>query len=242
LRPSHLTLAVTITLAATAAVPASAAADSLVTTGSPPSPFSQNKQNEPAVAIDPVDSSIQVAGSNDELDFAPCGVAPATDSAPCPFTPGVGVSGVYFSTDGGQDWAQPTYQGYSARTGTAGPGPIGTVPNYYEAGLVSDGDPGLAFGPKLVNGTFTYDQGAELYYSNLTSNFATVRSEQSFRGFEAIAVSRTGDLSAAESGENSRVELTGHRQRHASELDNVLGQARDLGRQRAVKPQLRQRL
>jgi hypothetical protein len=203
LRPSRLTLAVTITLTAALAAPAYASADSLVTTGSPPSPFSQNKQNEPAVAIDPVDPTIQVAGSNDELDLAPCGFPPATTSAPCPFTPGVGVSGVYFSTDGGQSWSQPTYQGYSARSGTAGPGPIGTLPNYYEAGLASDGDPGLAFGPKLINGTFTYDQGAELYYSNLTANFATVRSEQAFRGFEAIAVSRTGDLSGAEAGDNS---------------------------------------
>jgi hypothetical protein len=198
-----LTLTITITFAVGLAAPAYAGADSLVTTGSPPAPFSQNKQNEPAVAIDPVDNSIQVAGSNDELDFAPCGFPPATTADPCPFTPGVGVSGVYFSTNGGQNWSQPTYQGYSARTGTAGPGSIGTLPNYYEAGLVSDGDPGLAFGPKLINGTFTYDQGPELYYSNLTSNFATVRSDQAFRGFEAISVSRTGDLAGAEAGSNS---------------------------------------
>ena len=50
-------------------------------------------------------------------------------------------------------------------------GPIGTVPNYFEAGLVSDGDPTLAFGPRPgPNGKFSWSKGARLYYGNLTSN------------------------------------------------------------------------
>src|SRR5947209_12658182 len=132
------------------AVAVAAGGDTLVTTGSNPSPFSQNKQNEPAVAIDPTNSSNVVAGSNDNIDMEWCN---AGDPTTCPFTPGVGVTGPYFSFDGGGSWTQGSYSGLTARdcTGpaacTAHPGPTGTLPNYFENGLVSDGDPTIAFGP-----------------------------------------------------------------------------------------------
>jgi hypothetical protein len=166
----------------------------LVTVGSPLSPFPRNKQNEPADAINPLNPKIVVAGSNDEIDLAPC------VGSSCPFTPGVGVSGVYFSADGGASWTQPTYTGWSARTGTAKVGPIGTLPGYFQAGLVSDGDPALAFGPRPKNGHFSWANGVRLYYGNLTSNFP---GKSAFKGFEAVAVSRTDNLQAAMAGSNS---------------------------------------
>jgi len=171
---------------------ANAATEALVNTGSRATPFPQNKQNEPSVAIDPANPNVAVAGSNDEIDEPPC------SGSDCPFAQGVGNSGVYFSFNGGGSWSQPTYQGYSGRTGTLGPGPIGTLPHYYEHGLVSDGDPVVAFGPAPdSNGDFSWSNGSRLYYANLTSNFNTRRKDFTFKGFEAIAVSHTDDVAAA---------------------------------------------
>ena len=178
------------------AVPALAAGDTLVSNGSPQTTFPQNKQNEPAIAVDANNPSVLVAGSNDEIDLAPC------NGTSCPFTPGIGVSGVYFSFDAGVTWTQPTYTGRSARTGTTTTGPIGTLPNYDTAGLTSDGDPALAFGPKPGAAGFSWANGSRLYYANLTSNLLAKRNE-TFKGFEGIAVSHTDDLAAAAAGSNS---------------------------------------
>jgi hypothetical protein len=185
-------------LVATGVAGAQAGGDTLVTVGSPSSPFSQNKQNEPALAIDASHPNIVVAGSNDNIDMEACN---AGDDTTCPFTTGVGVSGVYFSFDSGDSWTQPTYTGWTARDclGAVGPdpgctahvGPIGTIPWYFENGLVADGDPAVAFGPRRgADGRFSWSNGSRLYYANLTANFGATRSEQAFKGFEGIAVSR----------------------------------------------------
>lgn len=196
-------LVLTIVLVLTMAIPAFAQnSDTEVTVGSNDTIFSQNKQNEPWVAIDPSDHMILAAGANDNIDMESCDAgAPNT----CPFTDGVGASGISFSLDGGDSWTQPTYTGYSAR-GCLGPaacvpdpeGPIGTLPWYFENGLVSDGDPSLVFGPRPdEDGNFSWANGSRLYYANLTSNFSAARDEMAFKGFEGIAVSRTDDVAAA---------------------------------------------
>src|SRR3954447_16276349 len=188
-------VALSLGVAPAAALAATAA---LVNTGSPPSPFPQNKQNEPTVAIDPSNPSVLAAGSNDEIDEGPC------VGSDCPFVQGVGNSGIYFSFNGGDSWSQPTYTGWRDRTGTPGVGPIGTLPHYYENGLVSDGDPVTVFGPRPdANGHFNWANGSRLYYANLTSNFSTERSDAAFRGFEAIAVSHADDVAAAAAGDAS---------------------------------------
>src|SRR2546430_1448404 len=180
--------------------------DVRVSNGNSGTPFSQNKQNEPTIAINAHDTRVLVAGSNDEIDMEDCN---AGDPTTCPFTHGVGVSGVYFSFDSGKTWTQPTYTGWTARhcfptapngTCTPGVGPIGTLPWYYENGLKSDGDPAAAFGPSPGANGFSWANGSRLYYANLTANFAASRSEEAFKGFEAIAVSRTDDPATAALG------------------------------------------
>lgn len=220
-------LTVVTALFALAAVPAAVGANEAeVTVGSPHHPFPRNKQNEPAVAIDASRPNVVVAGSNDEIDLAPCGTSQfATPDAPCPFTPGVGVMGVYFSFNSGESWHQPTYSGFSARDGTPGPGRIGTLPWYYENGMISDSDPAVAFGPIRRDGKFSWANGSRLYYAALAANFpfdlyasgahadeldeeeaperAKALREQGFaeagpiKGFEAITVSRADNVTAA---------------------------------------------
>jgi len=201
---------VVLAMAVVTAATAVAQPDVLVSNGSPPGPFAMNKQNEPAVAIDQNHPNILAAGSNDEIDLEACNAGPDND---CPFTEGVGVSGIYFSTNNGQSWHQPTYTGWSARNcqgvpGDADPpcepnhnGPIGTVPRYDEVGLVADGDPALAFGPVPRNGTFSWANGSRLYYANLASHLP--EGPSTFKGAEAIAVSRTDDVARANANDES---------------------------------------
>lgn len=209
MRPKHAAVAAVTAAVLAGLAPAQFALalgnDNRVSVGSASAPFSQNKQNEPALTVDAHDPTVLASGANDEIDMEACN---AGDRTTCPFTQGVGVSGVYFSFDSGSTWTQPTYTGVTAR-GCLGPqacttttGPIGTLPGYAEKGLVSDGDPALAFGPRRgANGRFSWDNGSRLYYANLASNLGTARSEATFKGYEALAVSRTDDVRAAAAGD-----------------------------------------
>jgi len=182
--------------------------DTRVNAASPTSPFSQNKQNEPALAVNAFTPEVLASGANDNIDMEACNAGVDTT---CPFTAGVGVSGDYYSFNSGTSWMQPTYTGITARlclgvVGDSDPpcatenGPIGTLPKYAENGLVSDGDPAVAFGPKPGGSGFAWANGSRLYYANLTSNVGATRSEQTFKGYEAIAVSHTDDVAAAAAG------------------------------------------
>jgi hypothetical protein len=210
-----LGLAAAATLVALQVIPASAThgGDAEVTVGSEDGVFSQNKQNEPAVAIDPAHPWLVAAGANDNIDLEACNAGPDNN---CPFTVDVGGSGIQFSFDSGDSWMQPEYTGLTARDclGVVGdddpscvahPGPIGTLPHYDDAGMVSDGDPAVVFGPAPdADGTFAWENGSRLYYVNLAS--ASTQSETApFRGFEAIAVSRLDVPAALEEGDGEAV-------------------------------------
>jgi hypothetical protein len=189
--------------------------DREVTVGSRDVAFSRNKQNEPAIAVDQnvaanatAADDVLAAGANDNIDMELCN---AGDDTTCPFTPNVGGTGIMFSFTRGDSWIQPTYTGLSARhcvgaLGNGDPdcvaqqGSIGTVPRYDELNIVADGDPALAFGPRPGAGGFSWANGSRLYVANLTSNVSADLGEPGFKGFEAIAVSRTDNPQSAAAG------------------------------------------
>lgn len=122
--------------------------------------FPVNKQNEPTIAVNPVDSNHLISGTNDEQEQPPCGPGPvrgpgaAADD--CSFFPGVGSSGVYTSSDGGRTWTNR--------------GLLDDQPGWKSSVWVSDGDPVISYGPKPDgHGGFSYAHGARAYYATLAS-------------------------------------------------------------------------
>ena len=72
-RVSALSAVVVLLIGASAsAVSAQPGGDTLVSVGSPTGPFSRNKQNEPAVAVDQAHPTVLAAGANDEIDMEAC--------------------------------------------------------------------------------------------------------------------------------------------------------------------------
>lgn len=187
-------------LACLVATNVASAGTARVSVGSPATTTSQNHQNEPAVAMDANNPDFLVAGSNDFVDWQPCPKEAAENSGTCfgPADDNVGLSGVYFSFNRGNSWIQPTYTGWTAADCApttaceAHPGPIHTLPWYYENNLVSNGDPAVAVGPIAVNGRFSWANGSRVYYANLTSNFAASGAPRKgeFPGILGVAVSR----------------------------------------------------
>ncbi len=179
-----LGLALTCSLAsvglASAAVLAEAQANHPQVQGDPGSDttavFPTNKQNEPTVAVNPIDSRYLIAGSNDEQRQPACGsgaVRGTTLDSDCSFFPGVGTAGVYTSSDGGANWTNR--------------GLLDDQASWAGTGVISDGDPVIAYGPKPVpGGGFSYANGARAYYSTL----ATIPAN---KGFEFIIVSISDD-------------------------------------------------
>jgi len=186
------------------------ATGALVSVGSPTGSAPRNAQNEPALAVDPASPNVLAAGANDLVDAQPCSEQAATTAGACSFplgtyNLGVGLMGVYFSFNSGHSWIQPAYRGLTAAgcDPTAEPctpqvGRIHTIPNFYENGLRSRSDPGVAFGPVPKNGVFSWANGSRLYYATLATNLTDTRIERGgINSTTAITVSHIDNLTPA---------------------------------------------
>ncbi len=151
--------------------------------------FPQNKQNEPALALDPRTGAL-IAGAGDEIDEPLCRTT-SSGTGSCPFAPNVGISGVYFSKNGGVSWTQPSFPESPHGIGSCQGRVIHTLPGYCEQNLESFADSELTVGPAMgTDGKFSGATGSVTYYGNLA--FAA-----SGLGVPAFAVSRSGDDGAS---------------------------------------------
>ncbi len=148
--------------------------------------FPTNKQNEPTVAVNPASASFLIAGSNDEQRQPPCGPGPVRGAAAlandCGFFPGVGTSGIYTSSDGGQTWTNR--------------GLLDDQASWIASDLVSDGDPVIVYGPKPSGSGFSYASGARAYYATLASYKAGKSPYPPNKAPELLAVSYSDDNGA----------------------------------------------
>ena len=99
---------------------------------------------------------------------------------------------------------QPTYTGLTAATASgrrlrAEVGPIGTLPWYSRTASSPTATRHSPFGPRGGPNGFSWANGSRLYYANLTSNIGATKGE-TFKGFEAIYVSRTDNPQARAGG------------------------------------------
>ena len=204
-----------------AAPPPAGATAALVSVADPTTPFEQNAQVQPALAVDPIQPDILASTAYDSIDTQPCSKQASVTAAACqlPATaanggysnPGVGISGVYFSFDSGHNWTQPTYYGLTAAGCSATvepcqpePGPIHTVPNYYQEGLASFGDSYVAFGPVPRDGKFSWANGSRLYLSNIATNLTqTAIRPGSIDSSQTMAVSHIDDPTPARVADQS---------------------------------------
>ena len=218
----RIILAVLAALAVLAMAAGPAAAfnpDTLVTVGSPPTPVLP-EQAERAGAGGRRQPPERPGRRRQRRDRHG-GVQRRRPTTPARSRPGVGVSGVYFSFDSGTTWTQPTYTGLTARDCLGARGDPTrrarrSVGPDRHAAVVLRERPGLRRRPgasRSVRGpapaASAGRNGSRLYYANLTSNLGATRSEQAFRGFEAIAVSRTDNVAAAAAGEQRLVTARG---------------------------------
>lgn len=113
--------------------------------------FPQTKQNEPTIAVNPLNPMNLLAGANDEQIEPPCqdlnGNAVLSGIAECPFATNVGSSGIYFSMDGGNSWTDLGVLDTVTSAASAG---------WSSIGHYSIGDPSIAF-----------DAAGNAYYATL---------------------------------------------------------------------------
>lgn len=113
--------------------------------------FPQNKQNESPMAISPQNPLVAITGANDEIQEPDC--TPATGgSSNCPFNPTTNTSGVYWTKNGGLTWAQTI------------------LPWFQQAGITSDGDAAVTFGPKPGPNGFNWSNGVRTYFGSLAGS------------------------------------------------------------------------